>query len=519
MTGVYKCNFPMVWGKRRQRRISWPHLQWYPLFVVFGSVIFLLNLLSEQPLVALWDLEEKWTMQRWDGQRSVDIVTGKSVSYRNNYFSRQRGFTMCAGEVPPMFTSVLYNIKAMRTRWKTRLPITVAHCDELSEKSVKRLRDAHIKALQEMGDLDGIDSGLGQQGTGLPILDITNLCMGAPRSKKKRLRSWFCKAGALIASPYQETILMDTDVVWLQNPEKLFDAPLYKDTGSLFFRDRYIPAKPDSVDGRGRSLQMKSVREYISQRQGRHVGWEDKVVTRSLYKNGHHGINYFWANNFPEVPTKYGVGLAHMQESSVVILDAHRMPRTVEVLRDILPTFDLGYGDKEMFWLAATIANESFSFEPYLQGLYGDCGHVLHFDPTQVTASDIIASGLRQADGATRPRDVQPFFLNGQYVSEGVRYLGSMMAAQMTKPQLASSDQPIRFMMGELHATTHAPCGGCNNAGGCVKVPEGMNEIILDQQRFQLEHVGPPQRSYIRMIYNWFWKRVFVNFTPIFLLS
>jgi len=41
-----------------------------------------------------------------------------------------------------------------------------------------------------------------------------------------------------------------------------------------------------------------------------------------------------------------------------------------------------GYGDKEIYWLAATASNERFSFEPHMAGALGDCGALVHFDPT-----------------------------------------------------------------------------------------------------------------------------------------
>jgi hypothetical protein len=50
----------------------------------------------------------------------------------------------------------------------------------------------------------------------------------------------------------------------------------------------------------------------------------------------------------------------------------------------LIPDFRIGYGDKEIYWLAATIAREPFSFEPFLCGTYGDCGLMMHYDPSQV---------------------------------------------------------------------------------------------------------------------------------------
>jgi hypothetical protein len=42
----------------------------------------------------------------------------------------------------------------------------------------------------------------------------------------------------LIESPFNHTILVDSDVIWFKNPELLFEAPAYQSTGALYFRDR-----------------------------------------------------------------------------------------------------------------------------------------------------------------------------------------------------------------------------------------------------------------------------------------
>ncbi len=45
-------------------------------------------------------------------------------------------------------------------------------------------------------------------------------------------------------------------------------------------------------------------------------------------------------------------------------------------MKDVLPTFTVGHGDKELYWIAATIAREAFAWEPFIAGTYGDCGVV-----------------------------------------------------------------------------------------------------------------------------------------------
>lgn len=49
---------------------------------------------------------------------------------------------------------------------------------------------------------------------------------------------WSIKIFAIIASAFEEIIIMDADDVFLQDPISLFSDEGYKSTGTLFFRDR-----------------------------------------------------------------------------------------------------------------------------------------------------------------------------------------------------------------------------------------------------------------------------------------
>ena len=60
----------------------------------------------------------------------------------------------------------------------------------------------------------------------------------------------------------------------------------------------------------------------------------------------------------------------HVADSSVVLLDRRKQNRTLHMLRQLLPRFTLGYGDKEIYWIAATVATSPFSFEPWLPGYF-----------------------------------------------------------------------------------------------------------------------------------------------------
>ena len=71
-----------------------------------------------------------------------------------------------------------------------------------------------------------------------------------------------------------------------------------------------------------------------------------------------------------------------LQDSSALLINTETHPRTLTLLRSMLADFRVGYGDKEMYWIASTASPEAFTFEPFLAGSLGDCGALVHFDPT-----------------------------------------------------------------------------------------------------------------------------------------
>ena len=143
----------------------------------------------------------------------------------------------------------------------------------------------------------------------------------------------------------------------------------------------------------------------------------------------------------------------------------------------IYPHIYLGYGDKEIYWIAATIAQENFSFEPHLAGSYGDCGEILHFDPF-----------------STLPKSV-PYFINCQYLAEGLDFVGKNIQNEISKPVRTTIDTKM-FNMGEKDKKSAGRCGACK-AMGCIPIPFEINDEIIKFQKFQLAHTD---KSFLTVI-------------------
>jgi len=407
---------------------------------------------------------------------------------RDDASSSHRGLVMCVGNEAHFINGALYTIQQLRGRWKSALPVSIMHCNELYADSLAKF-------------------------AAYDLVDVHNLCdpAASPRPQRSRLKGWFCKPQALLSSRYEEAMIVDTDVLWFKDPVGLFQAPSYQQTGALFFRDRFLFETPSEKDG----LHYDTVKRFIETQSrvplARHNVSSINGNSSSSSSTGHvavsstgarndtsggaaaalsidattaatladsNGVNFFWRHG---ADARKHSAIRHVQESSVVLVHKKKLPRTLKVLQRLLPTFNLGYGDKEIYWIAATIAGEPFSFEPYLAGTYGDCGEILHFDPVTMPY------------GA----DAEPYFLNCQYLTEGDAFVGKNRQDKVSKPVPATPATSL-FDMGQKDAKSAGRCGACKLMG-CTDVPPALNREIATYQQF---HVDNAQRTDVYWLYH-----------------
>lgn len=226
---------------------------------------------------------------------------------RNN----EKGMVMCVGNDASLIAGALYTVKQLKDFWKSSLPVSIVHCNELSitvQRSFTKYQDVIIK----------------------------NMCNDKTLNKQKaRLKGWFCKTNALVYSDYTETMVVDTDVLWFKNPSLLFESPSYLSTGALFFRDRFLYESNTEKDG----LQFDVVKQFIEDESKNKININDNTAKIMFESNG---VNFFWLHGV----NNSNSAIRHVQESSVIILNKNRLPKTIEVLRRLYPTFNLGMNMK-----------------------------------------------------------------------------------------------------------------------------------------------------------------------------
>jgi alpha 1,3-mannosyltransferase len=131
------------------------------------------------------------------------------------------------------------------------------------------------------------------------------------------------KPFALLLSSFEEAALLDADVTFFLNPDRLFDDPDYRDSGALFYLDRRIS------------------KSRIGSRK-----WIESLLPES---------KSFWAHETQQNRILLGTSL-HQQDSGVVVVN--KVKNLDGLLGTCLlldgdrraDTFKWTHGDKEAFW-------------------------------------------------------------------------------------------------------------------------------------------------------------------------
>jgi len=171
----------------------------------------------------------------------------------------------------------------------------------------------------------------------------------------QNVRGFDLKPFFALCSRFQQAVVMDSDVLFFQNPEKLFAFDGYLKTGTLFFADRFIPEGPCER------------------------GWLLSFLNQSELSPEIANTNYYKGKT------------SHLMEAGVVVFDKSNPA----VLLGLLTVCRLSihplrlhvhsYGDKELFWIGFELADVMYSME-FDVGIIGQfkgeqlCGKILHFD-------------------------------------------------------------------------------------------------------------------------------------------
>jgi alpha 1,3-mannosyltransferase len=263
------------------------------------------------------------------------------TSLRKSFSSGSRGIVIPTGK--GNFRFACHLILNIRNVLRSELPIQIAYAGDadLPQKSREILKSL-APDVEFLNVPDVLDDKLLSLATG----------------------TWAIKAFAILASRYEQVIMLDADVVFLQPPEVLFKQLGFLETGVLLFHDRLL---------------------WQHAFQDRHEWWKEQMAhqqpSSSLLKSK------VWMEDYAEEA-----------DSGVVVIDKSRLEvlmgllhicwqNTYEVREEI--TYKITYGDKESWWFGLDLSAVPYSMEAHYGSIIGTVE--AHTDGTEKVCSFTIA--------------------------------------------------------------------------------------------------------------------------------
>ena len=193
---------------------------------------------------------------------------------------------------------------------------------------------------------------------GVKLIDAKTFVL---TSKENSMGGWAIKPFAMLMSSFQEFVFLDADVLFFQNPEKMFDFQSYRETGTLYFRDRTIGGGQDD----------HKTLDYLL------------VMAKKISK-------------FAQTQRIWKRLSVHEGESGVIVMDKKKGGLFVLLLATLLnmdpfqqDMYDVIHGDKESYWMASEALDVPYRWGSGAGGTVGYpnpnttdsiCGQLFHVD-------------------------------------------------------------------------------------------------------------------------------------------
>lgn len=244
-------------------------------------------------------------------------------SLRSTFTPQSQGIVIPAGKNNIIFAR--HAILTLRDVLNVTLPIAIAFAGDEDLPSDEQQSLLDLRPAVEMLDVITTLSD-----------EFMNLRDGA----------WAIKPFAALASRFEQVILMDADVVFVQPPETLLDHPGYRETGSLFFHERQL----EKVRGNERQEFLKAQTKDMEL-----LDTCCEKILRGDYRDE--------------------------QDSGVVVIDKRKLHVLIGLLHtcwqnsspvrnDI--TYKVFYGDKESYWIGMALTKVPYAFEKNWAGIAGE---------------------------------------------------------------------------------------------------------------------------------------------------
>jgi len=244
--------------------------------------------------------------------------------------SNGKGIVLCVGD--EQFKYAISTIDSIRNVINSTLPIEIFYNGEgdlsiENQTKLKEFKDVYISDISTYFDRTMIN-----------------------------IKGWAIKPFAILASRFEEVILMDADVIYLHDPAELFEEEGYLTMGTLFFKDRTLYPGP--------TKELKWIKEWLV---------DPLPETQSL--------RFFNEKSKHEMESS--TVLIHKTKTLIGLLSVCKLNEG-KLREDVM--YKAVYGDKETFWIGFDMAQQHYNLYSVPCAFVGKinekknmvCGHIGH---------------------------------------------------------------------------------------------------------------------------------------------
>lgn len=322
---------------------------------------------------------------RWNGDKSQFPGNEKPLSacFLDDFKKRANGKGIVMTLKDDHVGDAARLIRVLRF-FRNSFPIQVVYHTELSSKSRSKLVEAARNDFQNLPRQE---------------LWFVNAERSIKRSHARKFDAFANKIVATMFNSFEHMLLVDADAVIFKNIEYFFTLKRYVQTGTFFYKDRYLIAHRNQNDNDVFRRLLPSV--------------EDSAVFNIPQTSNHTLANEF-----------FQYASTHYMESGVVVLNKKRhflTPFTMAILifHDVV-TSQL-YGDKELFWLSCAVLGADYAVNSHFAASSGELtpvherqkefGHAKRFHSQEICSNH--PSHLSDADNSL------------VWVNSGIRFCGN----------------------------------------------------------------------------------------------
>ncbi|CAI5742085.1 unnamed protein product [Hyaloperonospora brassicae] len=314
--------------------------------------------------------------------------------------SEQRGIVLpLFDDIAMLGLSLIMGLRAM----DVTLPIEIPHCGDLKNSTIDAVLENYV-----LGDLYFYDvCELASRSVSLLDATVNVFCQSLSNCHES-FRNFDIKLLAVTFSRFEEVMLLDADTLFFESPMSLWETDKYQSTGTLFFHDRLVEDKMFMGKPNRGNNTVRVFHDFMSR---------FNVSSFALLGN----IERPKATSENKVPVKlnflpseqlltshsWNYRAGHEMDSSLVLWNKKRQPRATAILASFASLNRIGrppsYGDKELFFVAAELAETQYAFSDFGVGGAGwdfrdngpgksvICGQAAHYYPVKPNETGVVA--------------------------------------------------------------------------------------------------------------------------------